>query len=114
VVKAYNDASNDAGEDTRSHRYTEENEGIDLKSVKHVHVFDPLMSYTADIRSGRAIRMCSHGRLDFEKDWNVTIHRYFSKPRCVDRTRCVQRHSRRVETIPIGDEPGTRSSERKR
>jgi hypothetical protein len=24
--------------------------------------------------------MCSHGRLDFEKDWNVTIHRYFSKP----------------------------------
>jgi superfamily II DNA or RNA helicase len=82
VVKAYNDVSNDAGKKIHvliaTQRY---NEGIDLKSVKHVHVFDPLMSYTADIQvKGRAIRMCSHGRLDFEKDWNVTIHRYFSKP----------------------------------
>ena len=82
VVKAYNDENNDKGEKIHvliaTQRY---NEGIDLKSVKHVHVFDPLMSYTADIQvKGRAIRMCSHGRLNFENDWNVIIHRYFSKP----------------------------------
>lgn len=82
TVKAFNDPGNDRGDRIHvmvaTQRY---NEGIDLKSVRHIHVFEPLINHTADLQvQGRAVRMCSHSGLDFEKDWTVTMHRYFSKP----------------------------------
>jgi hypothetical protein len=52
------------------------NEGLDLKAVRHVHFFEPLITMASDIQTvGRAIRNCSHKDLDMAK-WDVTIHRY--------------------------------------
>jgi hypothetical protein len=54
------------------------NEGIDLKAVRHIHIFEPLITWASDKQTiGRAARLCSHSDLK-KKDWNVTIHRYMS------------------------------------
>jgi seryl-tRNA synthetase len=54
------------------------NEGIDLKAVRHIHIFEPLITWASDKQTiGRAARLCSHVDLE-KKDWNVTIHRYIS------------------------------------
>lgn len=54
------------------------NEGIDLKAVRHIHIFEPLITWASDKQTlGRAARNCSHKDLPLE-DWNVTIHRYMS------------------------------------
>jgi len=54
------------------------NEGIDLKAVRHIHIFEPLITWASDKQTiGRAARLCSHSDLD-KKDWDVTIHRYIS------------------------------------
>jgi hypothetical protein len=54
------------------------NEGIDLKAVRHIHIFEPLITWASDKQTiGRAARLCSHSDLN-KKDWNVTIHRYIS------------------------------------
>ena len=54
------------------------NEGIDLKAVRHIHIFEPLITWASDKQTiGRAARLCSHSDLN-KKDWNVTIHRYMS------------------------------------
>ena len=54
------------------------NEGLDLKAVRHIHIFEPLITWASDKQTiGRAARYCSHSDLN-KKDWNVTIHRYIS------------------------------------
>jgi len=54
------------------------NEGIDLKAVRHIHMFEPLLTMASEQQTiGRARRYCSHADLDYEK-WKVYIHRYFS------------------------------------
>lgn len=54
------------------------NEGLDLKAVRHIHIFEPLITWASDKQTiGRAARLCSHSDLN-KKDWNVTIHRYIS------------------------------------
>jgi len=54
------------------------NEGIDLKAVRHIHIFEPLITWASDKQTiGRAARLCSHADLD-KGDWNVHIHRYMS------------------------------------
>ena len=54
------------------------NEGIDLKAVRHIHIFEPLITWASDKQTlGRAARNCSHKDLD-KSDWDVTIHRYMS------------------------------------
>ena len=54
------------------------NEGLDLKAVRHIHIFEPLITWASDKQTiGRAARYCSHSDLN-KKDWNVTIHRYAS------------------------------------
>jgi hypothetical protein len=54
------------------------NEGLDLKAVRHIHIFEPLVTMASDLQTiGRARRYCSHADLD-QKDWTVEIHRYFS------------------------------------
>lgn len=56
------------------------NEGIDLKAVRHIHFFEPLVTMASDKQTlGRAARYCSHEELDKDKgEWTVDIHRYMS------------------------------------
>ena len=54
------------------------NEGVDLKAVRHIHMFEPLLTEAAEKQAiGRAARFCSHGQLPVE-EWDVRVHRYFS------------------------------------
>lgn len=56
------------------------NEGIDLRDVRHVHIFEPLLTFAADKQTiGRAARFCSHSDLNRDKgEWTVKVHRYIS------------------------------------
>ena len=56
------------------------NEGIDLKGVRHIHLFEPLVTHAMDRQAiGRAARHCSHSQLSRSKgNWTVHVHRYFS------------------------------------
>jgi hypothetical protein len=52
---------------------------IDLKAVRHIHIFEPFLTYTADIQAiGRGRRRCSHADLHFAQEWTVVMHRYLS------------------------------------
>ena len=54
------------------------NEGLDLKAVRHIHIFEPLITWASDKQTiGRAARYCSHSDLNKE-EWDVNIHRYIS------------------------------------
>jgi hypothetical protein len=57
------------------------NEGIDLKAVRHVHVFEAFSDQAKDQQTvGRAARMCSHRQLDrADGEWLVQVHRYVSE-----------------------------------
>lgn len=58
-----------------SQRY---NESIDLKTLRYIHIFDPLMSHDAYMQTvGRGARRCSHSQLR-RSDWNVTVVNYIS------------------------------------
>jgi len=79
LVRAYNTAKNVNGEYIHvflaSQGY---NEGVDLKAVRHIHIFEPLLSLSAEQQTvGRAARFCSHSDLGLA-EWNVQIHRYLS------------------------------------
>jgi len=82
LIKIYNDSANKNGELVHvmlaSQGY---NEGIDLKAVKHIHFFEPLVTMASDKQTlGRAARYCSHADLDRDKgEWLVQIHRYMSE-----------------------------------
>ena len=56
------------------------NEGLDLKSVVHLHIFESLITMAADKQAiGRAVRYCSFAQKDRAKgEWVVHIHRYMS------------------------------------
>jgi hypothetical protein len=88
LVDQYNHASNTHGEFVNlflaSQAY---NEGIDLKGVRHVHIFEPLLTVASEKQTiGRAVRHCSHKDLNpSEGEWTVQIHRYYSdKPMNLD------------------------------
>lgn len=77
ILKIYNHPENRNGEIVQimlaSNKF---NEGIDLKAVKHIHFFEPLVTMASDKQTvGRAVRNCSHADLD-QADWTVKIHRY--------------------------------------
>jgi hypothetical protein len=80
AVKAFNDSSNVDGSKIHVFLATQNfNEGLDLKAVRHVHIFEPLVTMASDQQTiGRARRFCSHADLN-RKDWTVKIHRYFSE-----------------------------------
>lgn len=81
LVNAFNTSGNAYGEYVHvflaSQGY---NEGLDLKAVRHIHIFEPLLTYAADKQTiGRAARFCSHSDLNMEKgEWTVRVHRYIS------------------------------------
>jgi hypothetical protein len=81
LVTAFNSPENAHGEKIQiflaSQGY---NEGVDLKGVKHVHIFEPLLTFAADKQTiGRAARYCSHSDLEWGTgEWTVKVHRYIS------------------------------------
>jgi len=56
------------------------NEGVDLRGVRHIHIFDPLISIASEKQTiGRAARLCSHSDLSLQDgEWTVKVHRYYS------------------------------------
>lgn len=81
LIKIYNSPENKNGELIHVFLASQGfNEGIDLKAVRHIHIFEPLVTWASDKQTlGRAARYCSHQDLDRNKnEWKVTIHRYIS------------------------------------
>jgi Type III restriction enzyme, res subunit/Helicase conserved C-terminal domain len=82
IVTAFNSPQNARGQFVHvflaSQGY---NEGIDLKGVRHVHIFEPLLTFAAETQTiGRAARFCSHADLDRDRgEWSVRVHRYLSE-----------------------------------
>jgi hypothetical protein len=79
LMRAWNDKSNSTGDNIHvflaSQNY---NEGLDMKDVRHIHMFEPLVTMASDVQTiGRARRYCSHANLDHDQ-WTVQIHRYFA------------------------------------
>lgn len=81
LIKIYNHAANKDGRLIHVMLASQGfNEGIDLKGVRHIHFFEPLVTMASDKQTlGRAARYCSHADLDRDKgEWSVHIHRYMS------------------------------------
>lgn len=81
LLKVFNDARNRRGEYVHV-LLTSQNffQGVDLNAVRHIHIFEPFLSYTADIQAiGRGRRQCSHRFLPYGDEWTVTVHRYMSE-----------------------------------
>jgi superfamily II DNA or RNA helicase len=81
LLSVYNNIQNKNGEYVQVFLASQGfNEGVDLKHVRHVHIFDPLLTGAAERQTiGRAARYCSHSGLDRDSNkWTVKIHRYYS------------------------------------
>ena len=76
------------------------NEGIDLKAVRHIHIFEPLITWASDKQTlGRAARNCSHKDLD-KSEWDVTIHRYMSNfPETINNTNDNERLNDKLKEL---------------
>lgn len=81
LLKVYNHPANKHGDLIHvmlaSQTY---NTALDLKAVRHIHLFEPLVSFADDKQTlGRAARYCSHADLDKDAgEWVIQIHRYMS------------------------------------
>lgn len=54
------------------------NEGLDLKALRSMHIFEPLISVPAEQQTvGRGRRYCSHAALE-PQDRNMIVYHYFS------------------------------------
>lgn len=81
MIKVYNSSENKNGDYIHVFLASQGfNEGIDLKGVRHIHIFEPLVTWASDKQTlGRAARYCSHADLDRDNgEWKVEIHRYMS------------------------------------
>ena len=81
LIRIYNNSANIHGDYVHIMLASQGfNEGIDLRAVRHIHIFEPLVTWASDKQTiGRAARYCSHGDLDRDKgQWLVEIHRYMS------------------------------------
>ncbi len=80
LVRAFNDAKNRRG--AHAHVLLASasfNQGIDLRAVRHIHLFEPFLTHGAELQAlGRGRRYCSHDDLAFDREWTVTVHRYLS------------------------------------
>lgn len=79
MMQIYNSEENKHGELVHVFLASQSfNEGLDLKAVRHIHIFEPLVTMASDLQTiGRARRFCSHAHLP-QSQWTVQIHRYFS------------------------------------
>jgi hypothetical protein len=78
IIEVFNSKENISGEVIQvmlaSDGY---NQGVDLRGVKHIHIFEPFLKLLSDKQViGRAVRHCSHSDFGNKDDWVVTIHRY--------------------------------------
>lgn len=82
IKRHFNAASNARGESLQVLVVTQGfNQALDLKGVRHIHVFEPLTSMEDEKQLvGRGSRMCSHAQLEYPHEWTVTVHRYRSTP----------------------------------
>jgi hypothetical protein len=80
LLDFYNDPLNKNGEYIQILLASKQfNESIDLKAVRHIHIFEPLISWIARKQTlGRAVRHCSHKDLN-KTEWNVKLHEYISE-----------------------------------
>lgn len=81
MIKIYNHVGNKNGEHVHVFLASQGfNEGIDLKGVRNIHIFEPLVTWASDKQTlGRAVRYCSHADLDRDKgEWVVKVFRYIS------------------------------------
>lgn len=81
ILKIYNHPDNRYGELIHVMVASQQfNEGMDLKAVRHIHIFDPLLSINKELQTiGRAARYCSHKDLSRrDGQWKVLIHRYLA------------------------------------
>ena len=80
LLDVYNDPLNKNGEYIQILLASKKfNESIDLKAVRHIHIFEPLVSWIARKQTlGRAVRHCSHKDLD-KSDWDVKLHEYITE-----------------------------------
>ena len=62
MLKIYNSEANKNGEIVHMLLASQGfNEGLDLKDVRHIHIFEPLVTMASDLQTiGRARRFCSH------------------------------------------------------
>lgn len=79
ILAVYNSFENKDGKlihvFVASQKYNESN---DFRSIRHIHIFEPLVSMVSDIQTiGRGRRNCSHSSLTKDQ-WTVNVHRYFS------------------------------------
>ena len=80
LLDLYNDPLNKDGEYIQLLLASKKfNESIDLKAVRHIHIFEPLVSWISRKQTlGRAVRHCSHKDLN-KSNWNVKLHEYISE-----------------------------------
>ena len=81
LIKIFNNSQNSRGQLIHVFLASQGfNEGLDLKAVRHVHFFEPLVTMASDKQTiGRAARYCSHVDLDRDNnEWTVQVHRYMS------------------------------------
>lgn len=82
LVQVFNSPHNARGEKVQiflaSQGY---NEGVDLRGVRHIHIFDPLVTVASEKQAiGRAARHCSHSDLSLKgNEWTVKVHRYYAE-----------------------------------
>lgn len=79
VKRYFNDREHNAhGEEARIVVLDQKfKEGIDLYDVRHVHLFEPLLTKGDDRQViGRALRFCGSTKLPWQPGWKVKVHRY--------------------------------------
>jgi hypothetical protein len=99
LIKIYNHPSNKDGKLIHVMLASQGfNEGIDLKAVRHIHFFEPLVTMASDKQTlGRAARYCSHADLDRDAgEWSVKIHRYISDKPPI---KVVPNYTSRISTL---------------
>lgn len=76
LLDVFNDDSNKHGEYCQLMLASQKfNEGLDLKSVRHIHMFESQTFDKEQQTVGRARRFCSHAQLP-KTQWDVTVHKF--------------------------------------
>jgi hypothetical protein len=101
MIRVFNNPENKNGEFVHVFLASQGfNEGIDLKAVRNIHIFEPLVTWASDKQTlGRAVRYCSHADLDRDKgEWVVKVFRYITDmPLQTYKDETIQQENRRQD-----------------
>jgi superfamily II DNA or RNA helicase len=81
LTTLYNHPENNHGEYVQLFLASQKfNEGVDFKGIRHIHIFEPFLSFNKEQQTiGRGARYCSHRDLNIENgEWTVTVHKYLA------------------------------------